>query len=545
MSTNLSKSLGKRRIYKSVYYVNKLHKALSVVSDSVVKIEIKKKEGTGFLMKSDIGNGEKVYLCVSSDIISKEVVENKEEILIEMNGYHKGELFKVKLDINEIDIKIYPPPNNITYIQITRNVPYLLPDVDTINDEFDLYKLYGEFILIMGTKGKNLKLANGFIEDVNINNIYYKLPLDSDTCGAPIVLINSCKVIAIHKGINKNGKRYGTFIKALKPIIIESKSEPKLKVIKNEIKPVIFQQKAEVKQNIEKKIEIKKAELPKKVEKKSNYGTIYYKKDDILGRYKYTGYLINDIPNGKGTMIYKNGDKSEGNWVNEKREGHGIIEYANGDKFDGNFINDKKEGKGMCQYSDGSKYEGEYKNDKINGQGIFNYTGGEKYEGEFVDDCRCGKGIYYFSDGSKYEGEFKNDQREGHGVCYFSQGDKYDGNWVNDKCEGKGLYLYKNGDKYVGCFKNGLKNGHGICSYTNGSKYDGEWKNDCKDGKGIFYFSSGAKYNGQYKNDIKEGFATYYYADGSYQVGVFSDGKPKGTFKSYSKNGDFIDNVTY
>ena len=59
-------------------------------------------------------------------------------------------------------------------------------------------------------------------------------------------------------------------------------------------------------------------------------------------------------------MIYKNGDKSEGNWVNEKREGHGIIEYANGDKFDGNFINDKKEGKGMCQYSDGSKYEGEF-----------------------------------------------------------------------------------------------------------------------------------------------------------------------------------------
>ena len=47
---------------------------------------------------------------------------------------------------------------------------------------------------------------------------------------------------------------------------------------------------------------------------------------------------------------YKNA-KYEGGTLDDKKEGKGKIVYGNGDKFDGNFMNDKKEGRGIYYYS--------------------------------------------------------------------------------------------------------------------------------------------------------------------------------------------------
>lgn len=47
------------------------------------------------------------------------------------------------------------------------------------------------------------------------------------------------------------------------------------------------------------------------------------------------------------------------------REGRGIMVYPNGDIYEGEWKRDKKEGKGEFFDSNGNKYEGEWKNDEL------------------------------------------------------------------------------------------------------------------------------------------------------------------------------------
>jgi hypothetical protein len=95
----------------------------------------------------------------------------------------------------------------------------------------------------------------------------------------------------------------------------------------------------------------------------NQYGDIYY------------GYFFNNLPNGEGTMNYKNGDIYEGEWTNGKRNGYGVMNYklpGNDvyDIYEGNWVNDKKEGKGFMTDSLGNTYEGEWKNNMKHGKGI-------------------------------------------------------------------------------------------------------------------------------------------------------------------------------
>ena len=105
----------------------------------------------------------------------------------------------------------------------------------------------------------------------------------------------------------------------------------------------------------------------------------------------YTGYFLNGLKHGYGTLIYSNGDIQEGLWE------QGYIT-------------------GQCSYSwsSGNKYVGEFKNDKLNGPGTF--TGQEfTYEGDWYDDKRHGEGTFTHSNGIEYSGQWNNDQMHGEG----------------------------------------------------------------------------------------------------------------------------------
>lgn len=55
----------------------------------------------------------------------------------------------------------------------------------------------------------------------------------------------------------------------------------------------------------------------------------------------------------------------EGDWKSGKQEGKGTMMYPNGDRYDGDWKNNKKEGVGSHYWGQtGNKYEGEWKNDK-------------------------------------------------------------------------------------------------------------------------------------------------------------------------------------
>ena len=188
---------------------------------------------------------------------------------------------------------------------------------------------------------------------------------------------------------------------------------------------------------------------------------------------EYKGELKNNMRDGKGIMIYKNGNKYNGDWKNDLKEGKGIMIYKNGNKYDVDWKNDIKEGKGIMIYKSGNKYEGEYK-DNVRKKGTYIFLNGDKYIGEF-NDKRNGKGVFYYNNGDKYEGNFVEDKRDGYGIMFYHNGDIYEGKWANYKREGKGFYYYKDGSRYEGDFKNDMRNGEGIIYHVDGTKEIGEF----------------------------------------------------------------------
>ena len=65
-----------------------------------------------------------------------------------------------------------------------------------------------------------------------------------------------------------------------------------------------------------------------------------------------------------------------------KRHVYGIMIFKSGEKYEGEWKNDLFDGKGTYLWSD-SRYMGNWKNGKITGYGEFTWKDGRKYIGEF------------------------------------------------------------------------------------------------------------------------------------------------------------------
>ena len=83
---------------------------------------------------------------------------------------------------------------------------------------------------------------------------------------------------------------------------------------------------------------------------------------------EYTGEVKNNIPNGRGKLLYKG--------------------YLEGDIYEGEFKNGDPDGKGKYCHRNGNIYVGDFVKDKADGRGIFYCNNGDRYEGEFKQDCR-------------------------------------------------------------------------------------------------------------------------------------------------------------
>ena len=108
----------------------------------------------------------------------------------------------------------------------------------------------------------------------------------------------------------------------------------------------------------------------------------------------YKGDLRNDVPHGKGTKKFSNGDIYKGEWKNGFMEGKGIITFADGAKYEGEMKDNQKHGKGIYTHADGKKFIGEFKNDMKNGNGILTSANGDEYTGGFKDELFDGIVIF-------------------------------------------------------------------------------------------------------------------------------------------------------
>lgn len=158
----------------------------------------------------------------------------------------------------------------------------------------------------------------------------------------------------------------------------------------------------------------------------------------------YTGQLKNSIPNGQGTITYKNGDKYIGQWKNGKHEG-----------------------KGTYMWKKGNKYQGQFKNNKFDGQGILTYKNGAKYTGQWRNGLMQGKGTMIYENGNKYEGQWSLNFQNGYGKLTDANGNVIsEGQWLNGK------YIEEE-PEYIGNFSNYIEN-------DNLNVYFSLYKNDQK-----------------------------------------------------------------
>lgn len=137
-------------------------------------------------------------------------------------------------------------------------------------------------------------------------------------------------------------------------------------------------------------------------------GRMVYPEGDAQYRKEYMGEWKRDLCNGKGKMIFTNGDSYEGWWKDDQIHGHGIYKWENGNIYDGHWSNGNMHGEGVFQYADGDMYSGNFDNDYRHGVGTLISQNGTKYEGEWNKNYRHGFGILTLPTGEIYEGEFKD-----------------------------------------------------------------------------------------------------------------------------------------
>ena len=157
-----------------------------------------------------------------------------------------------------------------------------------------------------------------------------------------------------------------------------------------------------------------------------------------MGESRYDGFFENDRLNGRGILLFENGDYYDGEWVDNRQEGFGEYHWADGSAYFGEWEDDLQNGEGELFLADGSSYSGDFVDGKYWGEGVFCYANGDRYEGEFEENSRSGAGVYEFADGASYFGEFKSNKIDGKGRFLFSDGSFYEGEFSGGKLNGSG-----------------------------------------------------------------------------------------------------------
>eukprot|EP01032_Pedospumella_encystans_P012106 gene12106-14026_t len=253
----------------------------------------------------------------------------------------------------------------------------------------------------------------------------------------------------------------------------------------------------------------------------------------------------NRIYNGKGVLVWRNGDRHEGTWVEGKLEGQGkystpkdkaqsnrtliegraeekpdkdstnnsdrpvvrngytIKQYPNGDRYEGVLLNGHRHGVGSLTTKYGTA-QGEWvRNKLINGTGPIEIKSGTIFNGTWVIGKLEGFGNQFGNDGTELQGEFKNGKiYNGSGVLVIVDDTKYEGAWVQGK------------------FK-----GHGIRTNPDGTTLEGEWRESkIYNGGGVLVHSGGTVFEGKFLNGKKEGWGKNINPDGTVLEGVFKEG---------------------
>ncbi|PHT37018.1 Phosphatidylinositol 4-phosphate 5-kinase 4 [Capsicum baccatum] len=193
----------------------------------------------------------------------------------------------------------------------------------------------------------------------------------------------------------------------------------------------------------------------------------------------------------------------------------------NGDYYSGYWVDNLPNGHGKYWWTDGCMYVGDWKKGKMKGKGIFSWPSGGMYEGNFKNGYMDGEGTYTAPNGDTFKGCWLMDLKHGHGVKEYANGDCYDGEWCRGLQESNGKYTWKNGNYYVGEWQDGVMCGEGKLYWKNGNFYEGNWEDGLPKGKGTFHWADGSYYVGNWSRDPDELHGTFFPSESLLERGNF------------------------
>ncbi|MEL7315217.1 MAG: pentapeptide repeat-containing protein [Cyanobacteria bacterium J06559_3] len=114
--------------------------------------------------------------------------------------------------------------------------------------------------------------------------------------------------------------------------------------------------------------------------------------------------------------------------------------YTNGVSYYGQFEDGiPSNGRGTMVFSNGDRYDGEFENGERNGCGTFTFASGRQYMGQFRTDQFHGVGIWKLETGERYVGQFEYNKCEGWGTFLFADGSSKSGTWEDGNLMGDNL----------------------------------------------------------------------------------------------------------
>ena len=197
--------------------------------NSIVRIEINdiNIKGTGFFLKMNINDNNIHFLITCNHIITNNLINSKNEILIYFGKQRNEKKKNIVLDKNVRYIKSFKDPIDLTLIEIIAEdeIPenkFLNPDLNYKNG-FNLYN--DNFFYLAGYPNNGSLIYERCISSgkiIGIGKYEFKHTLDtrSGSSGSPICTRDTINVIGIHKkGDEYKNINFGIFL----GLVIEEK----------------------------------------------------------------------------------------------------------------------------------------------------------------------------------------------------------------------------------------------------------------------------------------------------------------------------------
>lgn len=143
--------------------------------------------------------------------------------------------------------------------------------------------------------------------------------------------------------------------------------------------------------------------------------------EDVTSKSFYEGEFKENMRQGMGTYVFRDGSVYSGMWQNNMMTGRGFFTWPDGSTFEGEWKFGKRDGPGLLRASDGFIYDGTWLNNTMEGRGTAIYPSGQQYNGTFHNGCKDGRGTLIFTNGAVYEGRFRNDCIDGQGTLKITQ----------------------------------------------------------------------------------------------------------------------------